>query len=159
MFFCTGNRSFIARVYVSVAMKTSLFLACVLVTSVGVNYGAEEATIKGEKEKGEKAIVEHRHRGHRNEEFSVAPDAKIHVGDNKNATLADLKAGTVVHIAFTEEKGARTAHHISDMAPKPTEAKEGEKPKVHNGEKHMHGVLESVNVAASTIRVRAERAK
>lgn len=140
-------------------MKTNLVLACVLAASIGLSYGAEEATVKGEKvEKEKKVIVEHRHK-RKNEEFGVAPDAKIHVGDNKNATLADLKTGTVVHIAFTEEKGVRTAHHISDMAPKPTGAKEGEKPKAHNDEKHIHGVLESVNAGANTITIRAERRK
>lgn len=139
-------------------MKTNLFFACVLAASIGLAYGAGETTIKGEKEKN--VVGEHRHKASKkNEHFGVAPDAKIHVGDNKSATLADLKIGTVVHIAFTEEKGVRTAHHISDMAPKPTGTKEGEKPKAHNDEKHLHGVLESVDSGANTITVRAERRK
>lgn len=140
-------------------MKTKLslaaFLSLITTCSLCLNAHAveTEATVKGEK----KVVVERRHRVVKNEVFHVAPDAKIHVGDNKNATLADLKTGTVIHVAYTEENGVRTANRIADAVPKTGDKHVANSEPAHKGEKHLHGVLESVDSAANTLVVRARR--
>jgi Cu/Ag efflux protein CusF len=94
--------------------------------------------------------------------FKVAADAKIIVGDNRKATLADLKAGETVNIAYTEENGAMVAHRIRDLElnPEKTPKPEGTNsvPKKPGGNaddtsKHARGIVEKVDVQAGTITI------
>ena len=45
--------------------------------------------------------------------FAIAPDAKITGADNKELTLADLKAGDEVTVDYTEQDGFYVAHKIT----------------------------------------------
>jgi len=140
-------------------MKRNLFLAAVVSLAVAsilaLNARAveNEVTIKGEKK------VERKHKPAKNEVFHIAPDAKIRAGDNKNATVSDFKPGTVVHIAYTEENGVRTAHRVSDVLPNSADKGVITVEKARKGEKHLHAVLESVDKAANTLTVTTTRGR
>ena len=90
--------------------------------------------------------------------FTVDATTKIRVGDNKAATLADIKTGDKVHIAYHDNAGTLVADRIGVMGEKKAD-KPGEKPgngehKKHEpkpGELHAGGVVTAV--AATTLTV------
>jgi hypothetical protein len=141
------------------AMKTTLSLTSFLLLiaafslTLSATAAENEATVRG----GKKVVVERNRKAAKNEAFHVAPDAKIHVGENKSASLADLKIGTVIHIAYTEENGVRTAYRIADSVARPGSNGAVTIEPTRKGEKRLHAFLESVNPAANTFVVRARR--
>jgi hypothetical protein len=98
--------------------------------------------------------------------FNVAPDAKIVVGDNKKAGLADLKPGDHVAIAHSEDNGALVARRIRDLGPNPEKPQRPEgtnsvpqKPPGNpdSNLKHARGMVENVDVPARTLTITTKR--
>lgn len=93
--------------------------------------------------------------------FTVAADAKIVFEGNKGATLADIKTGDHVHLAYTQNNGVNTAVHIRDLGPNPVKKanpsehtpgakKAGEK---KNNDLHAHGIVQSVDTTGMTLTI------
>ena len=90
--------------------------------------------------------------------FTVAAGATISVEGNKSATLADIKVGDHVKIAYTEANGALTAVHIKDVGPNPVKhakkAKSGGKHHKHTSTNlHARGIVQSVDAANQTLTI------
>ena len=100
--------------------------------------------------------------------FSIGTSAKISVAGNKSATLADIKVGDHVRIAYTEANGVLTAIHIKDAGPNPVKhakkaksAKKHHKSGKHKGTHlhkstslHAHGIVQSVDTSAMTLTIK-----
>jgi hypothetical protein len=96
--------------------------------------------------------------------LQVASTAKIAVRTNHSATLLDLKIGDHVSIAYDLESGALVAHQISDVVPrKPGKTSVNPVPASHHPAKssvvykHLLGIVQSVNVQASTLTIAFRR--
>ncbi len=90
--------------------------------------------------------------------FSVAVGAKISVEGNKSATLADIKVGDHVKIAYTEANGVLTAIHIKDAGPNPVKhAKKAKSAKQHHKHNstdlHVHGIVQSIDASNQTLTI------
>jgi 3-dehydroquinate synthase class II len=88
--------------------------------------------------------------------FKVEASTKIHVGDNKTATLADIKAGDKVGIAYHDDNGTLVADHIKVEGEKKHEKKAEGEHKKHEpkpGELRAHGVVTAVDATAGTVTV------
>ena len=90
--------------------------------------------------------------------FTVGTGAKISVEGNPNATLADIKVGDHVKIAYTEANGAVTVIHIKDAGPNPVKhAKTAKSAKKHlkhkNTNLHARGIVQSVDAANQTLTI------
>jgi hypothetical protein len=96
--------------------------------------------------------------------YKVASDAKIVVGENKSATLAEVKPGDHVGLAYSEVNGIKLAHHIRDLratpdksqkpddkASKPIKAEANGEAKPETTLKHVRGIVESVEPQNATI--------
>jgi Cu/Ag efflux protein CusF len=100
-----------------------------------------------------------RTRAYQTETFQVATNAHIAVGDNRKASLEDLKVGDHVSIGYVEENDAKLARRISDGVPHkpPTPgATPSQKPNHHPAASallHAHGVIQSVDLDASTVTI------
>ena len=90
--------------------------------------------------------------------FTVPAAAKIHTVDNAAATLADLKVGDKVGIAYHDNNGTLTADKIhvingpKEGAPKGSHPKKGE-PKPETAELHAHGLITAVDATAGTLTI------
>ena len=49
--------------------------------------------------------------------FTIAKDCKVSTADKKDATVADLKVGDKVTVAYTEEAGTKVAQKIGPPKP------------------------------------------
>ncbi len=100
-----------------------------------------------------------RTRAYQTETFHVAANAHIAVGDNRKASLADLKVGDRISIGYVQENDVKSARRISDGVPhkSPTPgATPSQKPNHHPGASsllHAHGVIRSVDVGANTVTI------
>ena len=89
--------------------------------------------------------------------FTVDAKTKIHVGDNKAATIADIKQGDKVHIAYHDNAGTLVADHIGVRGEKKAEKPAGGEHKKHEpkpGELHAEGVVTAVDATTITVDVR-----
>jgi hypothetical protein len=95
-----------------------------------------------------------------NEVFQVAAKAKIVVGTDRHASLADVKAGDHVSITYQQQDGVLVAYHISDDVPHkpripgstPAPAKPiAPHPKKPSPYSHVRGIVESVDAQAGTL--------
>lgn len=92
--------------------------------------------------------------------FTVDANTKIRVGDNKTATLADIKTGDKVHIAYHDNAGTLVADHVAVQGEKKAE-KPAEKPadgehkkqEPKPGELHAGGVVTAVDATTITVGV------
>ncbi|SPE52300.1 exported hypothetical protein [Verrucomicrobia bacterium] len=92
------------------------------------------------------------------ETFQVATNARIVVGTNRMASLADLKIGDHVSIGYLQENGAQVARRIADGVPhKPRNPGSTPPQKTHTpgtqGLLHTHGVIRVVDVQAATLTI------
>jgi len=92
--------------------------------------------------------------------FTVDANTKIRVGDNKAATLADIKTADKVHIAYHDNAGTHVADHVAvngaKKAGKPAEKPTGGENKKHEpkpGELHAQGVVTDVGATTLTVGV------
>lgn len=91
------------------------------------------------------------YRGHRTATFALAGDARVHLGPNPNARLADLKLGEIAHVSYTVENGRWLAHEIS-IHPHGSHLRGSIK-----GERHAHGAILGYNTSAGNITIRYHR--
>ena len=88
--------------------------------------------------------------------FTTDASTKIRVGDNKAATLADIKAGDKVHITYHDNAGTHVADHVAVTGEKKAEKPAGAEPKKHEpkpGELHAGGVVTAVDATTLTVGV------
>jgi hypothetical protein len=86
--------------------------------------------------------------------FKVAPNAKIHAADNSTITLADLKTGEKVGIAYQETNGVAVAekiHVIGVTHPEPAKPKTPNTPAKVDPLLHARGVITQVNAADGSL--------
>ena len=81
--------------------------------------------------------------------FALAADARIHVGSNTNATLADLAGGQIAHIHYTVENGNWLAHEIAVNPPHGHHLL-----KDVSGELRVHGPVVSFNPSAGLLTIK-----
>lgn len=93
--------------------------------------------------------------------FTVDATTKIRVGDNKTATLANIKTGDKVHIVYHDNAGTLVADHVAvqgeKKADKPAEKPADGKAKKHEpkpGELRAGGVVTAVDATTLTVGVR-----
>lgn len=98
--------------------------------------------------------------------FTTDASTKIRVGDNKSATLADIKVGDKVHIAYHDNAGTLVADHIAEMAEKKAEKPAGtpaagdhKKHEPKPGELHAGGVVTAVAATTLTVDVNPPHGK
>ncbi|MGA9449727.1 MAG: hypothetical protein WBW41_00120 [Verrucomicrobiia bacterium] len=94
--------------------------------------------------------------------FTIAAGAKITAEGNKSATLADIKAGDHVSIAYTQANGVLTATHIRDAGPNPVKHSKNTNPtsttKKHVATGlHAHGIVQSVDVSNPALTITEKR--
>ncbi len=94
------------------------------------------------------------------EVFQVATDVRVQVPGNKHATLADLKAGERVQVAYLSSGNARVAHRIKVIVPHPPKAnaeKKQHSETAHTGPQYQHasGILRSIDPARGMIALSA----
>jgi hypothetical protein len=101
-----------------------------------------------ESPKAREVVIVRMHRAHHaaTESFVLAAGARILVGANTNATLADLTTGEVAHVAYTVENGTWFAHEI---VVNPPHAPHAEKsiPAATPSQLHAHGAIISFNTS------------
>lgn len=88
--------------------------------------------------------------------FKADASTKIRVGDNKAATLVDIKSGDKVSIAYRDAVGTLVADRISVMGEKKPEKPAGGEHKKHEskpGELRAHGTVTAVDATAGTVTV------
>ena len=88
--------------------------------------------------------------------FKTDASTKIRVGDNKAATLADIKSGDKVGIVYHDDAGTLVADRIGVMGEKKPEKPAGGEHKKHEpkpGELRAHGAVTAVDATASTLTV------
>ena len=83
----------------------------------------------------------------------MASNAHIAVGSNRSASLANVRVGDHVSIAYDSEQGTLVAHHISDGVPHSNSVSS-----VHHHTKassvaHIHGIVQSVNAQSGTLTI------
>jgi len=98
--------------------------------------------------------------------FTVDANTKIRVGDNKAATLADIKTADKVHIAYHDNAGTHVADHVAvngeKKAGNPADKPADGEPKKHEpkpGELHAAGVVTAVGATTVTVGVHPEHEK
>lgn len=92
--------------------------------------------------------------------FQTTATTKVAVNANPSASLADLRTGDHVTIAFDQENGVLVAHHVADNVP-PKPLNPSVQTVVHHHSHHaavstfahVHGIVTGVNAQAGTLAV------
>ena len=92
-----------------------------------------------------------------NQVFQVASDARIVVGTNRTASLANVRIGDRVGISYAQENGVWVIHRLADgvphnaphpgTKPAPTQHPRPKAPALF----HAHGVVRGVDLQAGTL--------
>ena len=89
--------------------------------------------------------------------FTTDANTKVRVGDNKSATLADIKVGAKVHVTYHSDNGTLIADHIAEVVePKPANPPASGEHKKHEpkpGEMHAGGIVTVVAANSLTVNV------
>jgi len=85
--------------------------------------------------------------------FQVASNARIAVGSNRSASLASVRVGDHVSIAYDLEKGTLVAHHISDGVPYNNSVSTTHHQTKASSFAHIHGIVQSVNTQSGTLTI------
>jgi hypothetical protein len=92
--------------------------------------------------------------------FTIASNAKIILGTNKNASLNELAVGEVAHISYTIENGVWLAHKVV-VNPvhhqHPNSPGTGHPHPAKTSELHAHGKITAYDASAGTISIRFHR--
>jgi len=99
------------------------------------------------------AAIHHRVSAAQVETFQVASNAHIAVGSNRSASLASVRVGDHVSIAYDSEKGTLVAHHISDGVPHNNSVSSTHHHAKTSSFAHIHGIVQSVNTKSGTLTI------
>jgi hypothetical protein len=94
----------------------------------------------------------HWRRGPLSASFLLANDARIQIGKNSNARLADLRRGQIAHVAYTIENGRWLAHEI--VVNPPHGAHAAYKAAGAGSDLHAHGAILGYDSSTGRLTIR-----